>query len=385
MPGTLLMSPNDTTNSNPNRSYCRFTSGRSSLPVDGVATLGVSGVEIDLGPGHPAQLWNYDRLKSLEPVRANAIDVLLSSSEAPGASLFVQGAKFAANLAGHAPHLTARAARWRNWKWGLLLAAIIALAVGASFAAGWSPLRSFAAALPESWRQRLGDSARESMTEGHKECVDANGVAALSQLSARLSKAAPDGISFNVRVYDWPLMNAFAVPGGQIVLTKGLLDKAESPDEVAGVLAHEMGHGIEMHPETGIIRSVGLAAAVEIMVGGGGLANAGLMLAQLGYSRGAEHEADLDALHLLKGAGIAPKGLGNFFVRVSKLEGENSSDAKGGALTWLRTHPPAAERAKLVRQQSDYPATPALDEQSWQELKSICKTTIEPQKPGNGD
>jgi predicted Zn-dependent protease len=380
------MPPNDkTTNAGPDRYYCRFTAGRSSSPVDGTATLAISGVEIDLGPGHPKRLWHYDSLKTLEPVRPNAIDVLLSSPGEPGASLFVQGARFAADLTGYAPHLTARAARWRNWKWGLLLAAIIALAVAASFAAGWSPLRSFAAALPDSWRQRLGDTARESMTEGRKQCVDANGVAALSQLAARLSKAAPEGISFNVRVYDWPLMNAFAVPGGQIVLTKGLIDKAESPDEVAGVLAHEMGHGIEMHPETGIIRSVGLAAAVEIMLGGGGLANAGLMLAQLGYSRGAEHEADLDALQLLKGAGIAPKGLGSFFMRVTKMEAENSGGAKSGAFIWLRTHPPAAERAKLVREQPDYPATPALDEQSWEELKSICKTTIEPQKPGNGD
>jgi predicted Zn-dependent protease len=378
------MPPSDPT-ADPDRSYCRFTAGRASPPVDGVATLGLSGVEINLGPAHPRQIWHYDKLKAMEPVRANAIDVLLSSPDAPGASLFVQGSRFAAGLTRRAPHLTARAARWRNWKLGLLLAALVALAVAASFAAGWSPLKTFAAAIPDSWRQRLGDSARDSMTEGHKECVDANGLAALSQLSARLSKAAPEGVTFNVRVYDWPLMNAFAVPGGQIVLTKGLIDKAESPDEVAGVLAHEMGHGIEMHPETGIIRSVGLAAAVEIMLGGGGLANAGLMLAQLGYSRGAEHEADLDALHLLKGAGIAPKGLGDFFVRVSRLEGENPDGKQDGALAWLRTHPPAAERAKLVRLQPDYPATPALDAQSWQELKSICKTTVEPKKRGDAD
>lgn len=379
------MPPSDKTNAEPSRYYCRFTAGRSSSPVDGTATLGLSGVEIDIGPGHPTRLWRYDGLKTLEPVRPNAIDVLLSSREEPGASLFVQGARFAADLTGYAPHLTARAARWRSWRWGLLLAALVALAVAVSFAAGWSPLKSFATALPDSWRQRLGDSARESMTEGHKQCVDAEGLAALAHLSERLSKASPESIPFKVRVYDWPLMNAFAVPGGQIVLTKGLIDKAESPDEVAGVLAHEMGHGIEMHPETGIIRSVGLAAAVEIMLGGGGLANAGLMLAQLGYSRGAEHQADLDALQLLKGAGIAPKGLGNFFTRITKMESEDSREAKSGAFNWLRTHPPAAERAKLVRQQPDYPATPALDEQSWQELKSICKTTIAPEKSGDGD
>lgn len=378
------MPPSDTTNIESRSFYCRFTPRRSSTPLDGKAMLGVSGVEIDLGAGQPRRIWSYDTLKTLEPLRPNTIDVLLASRDEPGASLFVQGTRFAAALTDHAPRLTARAARWRGWRWGLLLAGLVAAAVAASFAAGWSPLKTFASAMPESWRQRLGNSARESMTEGHKQCIDANGVAALARLSERLTKAAPEGTTFNIRVYDWSLMNAFAVPGGQIVLTKGLLDKAESPDEVAGVLAHEMGHGIEMHPETGLIRSVGLAAAVEIMVGGGGLANAGLMLAQLGYSRSAEHQADLDALHLLKGAGIAPKGLANFFARVTKMEdGEESPGARSGALDWLRTHPPAAERAKLVRQQADYPASPALDAQSWHELKSICTTTAEPEKSGD--
>jgi predicted Zn-dependent protease len=225
------------------------------------------------------------------------------------------------------------------------------------------------------------------MTEGYKLCVDPKGQAALAHLTARLEKAAPTGTTFNVRVYDWSLMNAFAVPGNEIVLTKGLIDKAQTPGEVAGVLAHEMGHGIEMHPETAIIRGVGLAAAVQVMLGGttgGGLANVGLMLAQLGYSRDAERQADQRAIELLKGAAIAPKGLASFFQRVMDMEAEkNASGSKSDAFAWLRTHPPVKERLALVRHQSDYPATPALDEQSWQDLKSICNMTVVPAKSGD--
>jgi predicted Zn-dependent protease len=206
-------------------------------------------------------------------------------------------------------------------------------------------------------------------------------------LTDRVSKAASVSTPFRVRVYDWSLMNAFAVPGGQIVLTKGLIDKAETADEVAGVLAHEMGHGIELHPETGIIRSIGLAAAVEVMLGGSGgaLANAGLVLAQLDYSRGAERQADQRALELLEGASIAPKGLADFFTRVMKMEEDDGSyAAKAGKIGWLRSHPPAAERAEIIRHQHDYPSTPALDAQAWQDLKSICRTTLEADK-GDGD
>lgn len=367
--------------------YCRFTAGRGSPPIDGTASLGLSGIEINLAPEGLKRLWRYEGLNSAEPIRPNAIDVLLSHRDEPGASLFVQGHDFAARLTEYAPQLSFRSARSRHWKIAAFVLAFIALAIAAIYASGWSPLKSIAGALPETWRQRLGDAARDSMTEGYKLCVDPKGQAALAHLTARLEKAAPTGTTFNVRVYDWSLMNAFAVPGNEIVLTKGLIDKAQTPGEVAGVLAHEMGHGIEMHPETAIIRGVGLAAAVQIMLGGttgGGLANVGLMLAQLGYSRDAERQADQRAIELLKGASIAPKGLASFFQRVMDMEAEkNASGNKSDAFAWLRTHPPVKERLALVRHQSDYPATPALDEQSWQDLKSICNMTVVPAKSGD--
>jgi beta-barrel assembly-enhancing protease len=155
------------------------------------------------------------------------------------------------------------------------------------------------------------------------------------------------------------------------------LEKAGSPDEAAGVLAHEIGHGIELHPETGIIRAIGLAAAVELMLGGTGgtLANIGLTLAQLGYTRASEHEADLQAIRLLKNSGISNKGLSDFFKRVEKIEGEDTTSEALHPFDLLRTHPPTKEREDLVRNQPDYPATPSLDEASWQDLKTICSAT----------
>ncbi|HEY8195081.1 MAG TPA: peptidase M48, partial [Hyphomicrobium sp.] len=141
-----------------------------SPAVDGTASLGLTGIEIDLGTGQPKHLWRYAGLKVLEPIRPNAIDLLLSSRDAPGASLFVQGHDFATNLVGYAPHLSVRAIRWHRARQWLLL---LALAIGiffASYAVGWSPFKSFAGALPDSWRQRLGNAARESMTKGHKQC-----------------------------------------------------------------------------------------------------------------------------------------------------------------------------------------------------------------------
>ncbi len=266
--------------------------------------------------------------------------------------------------------------------WLSLVALVIAL-IGGVYALGWSPAKTIAKDLPFSWRERLGNASRESMTAGFKECVDPAGLAALERLTDRLSKGVPPDTTFNIHVYDWPLMNAFAVPGGQIVLTKGLLDKSQSPDETAGVLAHEMGHGIEMHPEAAMVRTVGLGAAFEIMMGGtagGGLANVGLMLAQLSYSRGAEREADHHALELLKAAGITPRGLGDFFTPRHEDGSRRRAVARQAHCRGSGRIPLPAERARLVREQPSYPSTPALDARSWEDLKSICKTTREPEK-----
>lgn len=364
------------------KSYCRFTPGRGQPPVDGAAYLGLTGVEIDLADGKPRHLWHYAGLKVDEPIRPNAIDVLLTGREEPGASLFVQGSQFATELRERAPHLSQRARQLRRRRIWMALLAVFAALIAAGLVLSWSPAKWIAKTLPFSWRERLGDAARESMTEGYKECIDPAGLAALKKLSTRLSKGTPSETTFDIHIYDWPLMNAFAVPGEQIVLTKGLLDKAASADEVAGVLAHEMGHGIETDPEAALIRGIGLGAALQIMLGGtagGGLANVGLMLAQLGYSRGAEHKADIHALELLKASGIAPKGLGDFFTRVMKMEAEDGGNPTG-AVSWLRTHPLPAERVRLVRAQAPYPSTPALDAQSWEDLKSVCRTTRDPQK-----
>ncbi len=362
--------------------YGRFSDGRSASGRDASVRLGLAGVEIDVAAPDQRYVWPYASLKAGEPVRTHAIDVLLSSPSQPGASLFVPSPDFARALRDSAPHLTARAERWRHARPWVLGSAAIVSAIALIYAAGWSPVRSIAGVLPDSWRDRLGEHAVQSMTEGHKVCSAPEGVAALAKLTERLSKASGTDKPFKVAVYDWPLLNAFAVPGDQIVMTKGLIEKASTPDEVAGVLAHEMGHGIELHPETGIIRAIGLAAAIELMMGGSGgtLANMGLVLAQLGYTRTAEHEADLQALKLLKNAGIASRGLGDFFKRVEKIEDEDVVSKNLKDFDLLRTHPPTADRERLVRSQRDYPSTPALDEASWQELKRVCAQTAAPSK-----
>lgn len=363
--------------------YARFSDGKSAHARNATVRATPAGVEITVENSAHKHLWSYASLATAEPIRAHSVDVLLTSTSMPGASVFVPAPEFAADLSRRAPRLSARVARWRNARyWVMAGLALIGFVVAALFA-GWSPVRSIAAMLPDSWRGRLGDEAISSMTEGYKKCTGTEGVAALAAMTERLAKGSGKPSPFKVVVYDWSLMNAFAVPGDQIVVTKGLIDKAQSADEVAGVLAHEMGHGIEMHPETGIIRAIGLAAAVELMLGGssGALANAGLLLAQLGYTRAAEREADQQALKLLREAAISSEGLEAFFKRITELEKDDTGlDSAVKKFNILRSHPPTEERAKMVAAQPKYPSTPALSDTEWSALRGICQTTEAPEK-----
>ncbi len=353
----------------------RFSDGKSAAASDVNLRLTERGIQISVPSAPEPLIWPYGALHAAEPLTPHSIDALISYSHMPGATLFVPEGTFARRLAQLAPHLTARAQRWshaRPWMWGavgvLLLGVLLSLS-------DLSPSRAIARMLPDGVRAQLGERVVGSMTNNRKTCSASPGREALDKLVKRLSEATGHPKPFKVVVVDWGLLNAFATPGEQIVLTRGLIAKAESADEVAGVLGHEMGHGIEMHPETGIVRAIGLSAAVELMVGGGGgtLGNVGMVLAQLSYTREAEREADDHALAILKKAQISHRGFADFFKRLSDIEGK--MDGAGiGSVDILRSHPQTLDRRKYVESQADYPATPALTSDEWQALRSICGT-----------
>lgn len=377
----------------------RLSDGRTAASRAVSLRLTDAGLAIS-GSDEP-RLWPYASLTSAEPIRANSHDTLLSSSEMPGATLFVEGGDFTRALLTSAPQLSTGSLRWSYAKPGLIVTGTVAIIAAAVWLFDLTPARTVAGWMPDAARVRMGQQVVQSMTENRPICHTDEGRVALDKLAARLSAVSGGRDKFNVIVVDWNLLNAFAAPGAQIVLTKEIITDAKSPDEVAGVLAHEMGHGLELHPETALVRAVGISAAIELMSGGssGTLANVGGLLAQLNYTRIAEREADEHALRILRQATISPKGLADFFERISKLEGDHSKpadgkDAKDGKATTtgkdesaakdegfsryfnadlLRTHPQSRDRFELIRKQAAYDATPSLSDSEWQALRSICK------------
>lgn len=359
----------------------RYSDGLSAVAHEATVRLGVMGLEIYVpGAAGGVVKWPYASLRAGQPIGRRLQPVVITSGGQERATLYVDDAALLRRLGEVVPALTARHVRLRKaapWIIAVGAAALVALIV---WGLQLSPARTIAGMLPERARQAIGKQTIESMTHDRQLCVAPDGKVALEHLTQRLLTGAPGAPQFRLVVIDWGLVNAFATAGSQIVLTRGLIAGAQSPDEVAGVLAHEMGHGIELHPESAIVRAIGLTAAVELILGGGGLTNIGLTLAQLSYSREAEREADAQAIAILRGARISQRGLLDFLDRAEKRRKEKTDGLSKsiGDIGVLRTHPVTAERKRMIEESPTYAATPALDAAEWQALQAICSVTRKP-------
>ncbi|HHK75099.1 MAG TPA: M48 family metallopeptidase, partial [Rhizobiales bacterium] len=331
-----------------------------------------AGLEItpDTGQG---LLWPYAQLRSSAPIYPGG-DVLISLAQEPDARLHVNHPEFAGKLLEFVPDLSRKAARRRLFIPLFLATLAILFALGYLWVSKTNFSQIIARMIPESTWNILGEKIIDSMAVGHKVCRDSAGEAALLQLVKRLNRGS-NRRDFKVRVIDLSVINAFATPGENIVISNKLIQFVKSPDEVAGVLAHEMGHGIENHPEAGLIRSLGISAAMSIILGGSSnnIASLGSLLLQMSYSRDAEREADRHALEILRDSAIDAQPLADFFRRMEKRTGVKGSQFARKALSLMGSHPAVQERVTNIENTPAWPSKPALTPAQWKALQQICE------------
>ena len=364
----------------------RYADGRSAASRSVEVRLRSYGLEVSEVGGKARRIWPYVALASATPIVKHAPDALLTfapesalelkktSNAEAGATLFVADPRFVAQLTGRAPHLSAGRSRWRYAVPGLIVSAVI-LATGLTiWAANLSPSRAIAMLVPQAVWTSTGEGVFRNLTGGRALCSTDAGRQALDRMMAKLSTAAGTDAPFDVRVVDWSLLNAFALPGRRIVLTRALIEGVDSAEELAGVVAHEMGHGLELHPEASVVRVLGLSAGLKILLSGGGdtIANVGLLLAQLRYTRDAERSADAQAVEILRRANVSAQALATFFRKLERREGAGKSSSGLGAEI-LRTHPSIAERVETITQIPVYPTQPLLSDADFKALKVICR------------
>ena len=340
-----------------------YSDGQSALALDVRVWLGGDGLHIS-GGGQEV-IWPYDQLVSSGPVLARH-PAQIGCKTLVGARLHVEDIRFAGSLMDHAPHLGHRAHNRRVLVPMFAAAFAIAAIIAGLYVSNISIAAGIARMIPQGARAKMGDQLAKSMTHG-RFCTHPEGVAALHALTARLKRPGSKD-AFVVRVGKMGMVNAFTVPGQRIIISKKLLDFADGPDELAGVLAHEMGHALELHPEASIVRSFGLSALGSLMFGqSSNMETLAALMLQLAYSRQAERQADGWALKLLRQARIDAAPLATFFRKIRKKYGDS-----GRFLTALSTHPATKERIARIEAAGHWAATPALNKAQWAALKKIC-------------
>lgn len=266
------------------------------------------------------------------------------------------------------------AAPARTWRigWGLPLALAAGLAVMAGLYFALPGLaRQGAALVPPALEASWGAQVADGLERQMGRCQGLAGQAALDGLVRRLAAGLPpDRAAIIIRVLNRPLVNAIALPGGQIIVFRGLLDLTQQPDELAGVLAHELTHIGERHVTAAMIRGAGIGVLATMLTGdaSGALASGAAMVFASSYSRDDEAAADRGGLGLLAKAGIGNAGFATFFER---MEGRES---KGDVLpTWISSHPETTARLAVVRAAATAKPLPAaLADEQWQAVKAIC-------------
>jgi len=246
---------------------------------------------------------------------------------------------------------------------GIVAAVLIGLALAAVAVVTLTKGTALVARLiPERWELAFGDAMSGNL--GGRVCTAPAGQRALDRLAGRL---ADRGSPVRVRVVDLGLVNAVTLPGRQVVIFRGLLGAARSPDEVAGVLGHELGHVENRDVMTGLLRDLG----ISLLIGGadgGRVVNA---LLSSRYGRTAERAADAHAIAALARADVSPADTAAFFDRLGKHE---PGAIAGRLLTYLSTHPLSAERRRafVTATRRTPPYRPALSAEEWQALQGIC-------------
>jgi predicted Zn-dependent protease len=192
----------------------------------------------------------------------------------------------------------------------------------------------------------IGERALAELEKTHQ--LTQEGVAAqtVADIGARLTQ----GSRYQYRWYvsDDDEVNAYALPGGIVVVNKGMIEEAASAEELAGVLAHEVQHVEHRHTLQQLISSAGWAAVLAVVLGDVSAITA-IVLHQLGNlrnSRKLEAQADTEGMKALARAGIPLDGMASLFQRLQAQEAKKGDE--GPAL--LSSHPATRERIADLEQ-----------------------------------
>jgi len=228
--------------------------------------------------------------------------------------------------------------------------------------------------VPYAWQDTLGSLAASEMTDG-KTCKGTpRAQKALNDLAQKLDE---EGRTFDVSVADIPYINAISVPGRRIVIFKELINRASSPEQLAGVLAHEVGHHHYNHPMRLFMESSGGQLMLSLALGNAAImskaATAAHELLLLKGSREFELQADAYAATALARNHLDTGSLMSFLDYMAKAQPEGDDVPE-----WLNSHPITSARVEALKQEvaalkKTGPVRPAFTPGEWNDIRNICR------------
>lgn len=345
----------------------RFFDGRSAAEQWVGVTIEAAGLRLFGASGQTQAHWPYAELEQVPGAAAPPLRLTLRSL--PDARLVIDDAAAIAAITPKLPR--------RKDDPTLRVFVIGGLATAVVVASLWflAPIatRLAASLVPTSLEEKWGEKVSVELFAQSSRCEAEDGARALTGMISRLAESSPlaRGQRFHVMVAQDAMVNAFTLPGGRIVIMEGLLKQANSADEVAGVLAHEMGHVIARHAVERMIWRQAVDFALSLLLGSGSGVNMAQWLVNQSHNRDAEREADRLGVALLTQAGISTEGFAAFFERQAasapKIPG-------AGLFGYLSSHPPDPERKAAARAPAAAPTSPALTDDEWRALKNICES-----------
>ena len=256
-------------------------------------------------------------------------------------------------LAGKGPSWIVRFQR----AWTAVVVALALLVAGGSWAyVEGLPIaaRRLAQALPASFEHRMGENVLSLLDAStlKPSALPHERRARIAERFRQASAVIAPGVPVEIEFRSGQV-NAFALPGGIIVVFDELVALADDDERVLGVLGHELGHVVHRHSTRQLLQALGLAAVAGVVWGdfSSVAANVPLVLGAMRYGRAFEVEADEFGLDFLKANGLSPRPLLEFFMRAEEAHGDTR---RSGAIPeFLSTHPSSASRIERLRREAE--------------------------------
>ncbi len=230
--------------------------------------------------------------------------------------------------------------------------------------------------------EKLGELLTNMLEESEVIIEDPYMIETLDSILNRVCKANDiDREEIHLHLVLKDEINAFAMPAGNLVIYSGLIQASENPEELSGVICHELAHIQLNHVMKKLIKEIGLSVLIAGTAGDAGpqvMREVMRSLSSSAFDRSMEREADLKGVEYLVASEIDPEPFADFMFKMAL---DNEGNAYPDILQWVSTHPELEERAEYIieygKETGGGNYTPVLSDSTWTGLKAELNSYAE--------